>query len=223
MNKKIKKIIITIVIVAAVLIIGNAATVVTRPGEYRVIRQFGKIVRVDTCDSHPYGLGFKIPFIQSDTSITNKLMLYDLEASDVMTSDKKSMISDCFVLWRIEDPTKFIQKLSGSQQNAESRISSNVYNALKNEMCIRDSYYAANLACPLCNTVFFMSVLCICFYHTEFIQNLAGQLGTAGVLAFVVAFVGVNGLTEAIVCFVVGSAVSRVLALVLRNTSVGEN
>ena len=49
-----------------------------------------------------------------------------------MTSDKKSMISDCFVMWRIEDPVKFIQKLSGSQQNAESRISSNVYNALKN-------------------------------------------------------------------------------------------
>ena len=42
------------------------------------------------------------------------------------------MISDCFVLWRIEDPVKFIQKLSGSVQNAESRISSNVYNALKN-------------------------------------------------------------------------------------------
>ena len=114
------------------LILFNAATVVTRPGEYRVVRQFGKIVRVDTVDSHAYGLGFKIPFIQSDTAINSKLMLYDLAASDVMTSDKKSMISDCFVLWRIEDPVKFIQKLSGSQQNAESRISSNVYNALKN-------------------------------------------------------------------------------------------
>ena len=56
----------------------------------------------------------------------------DLPASDVMTSDKKSMISDCFVLWKISDPVKFIQKLSGSEQNAESRISSNVYNALKN-------------------------------------------------------------------------------------------
>lgn len=72
----------------------NASTVVTRPGEYRVVRQFGKIVRVDTVDSHAYGLGFKIPFIQSDTAINSKLMLYDLAASDVMTSDKKSMISE---------------------------------------------------------------------------------------------------------------------------------
>ena len=132
MSKSVKRILLAIVIVVAALILFNASTVITRPGEYRVIRQFGKIVRVDTADSHAYGLGLKIPFIQSDTSINSKLMLYDLEASDVMTSDKKSMISDCFVLWRIEDPVKFIQKLSGSQQNAESRISSNVYNSLKN-------------------------------------------------------------------------------------------
>lgn len=132
MSKSIKKIILAVVIFILALILFNSSAVVTRPGEYRVIRQFGKIVRVDTSDSNPYGLGFKIPFIQSETSISSKLMLYDLDASDVMTSDKKSMISDCFVLWRIEDPIKFIQKLSGSQQNAESRISSNVYNSLKN-------------------------------------------------------------------------------------------
>ncbi len=132
MNKALKKTITAVIVIFLAFILFHAATVITRPGEYRIVRQFGRIVRVDTSDSHPYGLGFKIPFIQSDTSISSKLMLYDLAASDVMTSDKKSMISDCFVLWRIEDPVKFIQKLSGSQQNAESRISSNVYNALKN-------------------------------------------------------------------------------------------
>lgn len=132
MSKSIKKVIIALVLFIAALILFKASTVITRPGEYRVVRQFGRIVRVDTVDSHPYGLGFKIPFIQSDTSISSKLMLYDLSPSDVMTSDKKSMISDCFVLWKIEDPTKFIQKLSGSTQNAESRINSNVYNSLKN-------------------------------------------------------------------------------------------
>ena len=132
MSKSIKKTILVIVIIILALILIDTATVVTRPGEYRVILQFGRIVRVETADSSPYGLSLKIPFIQSESSISSKLMLYDLEASDVMTSDKKSMISDCFVLWRIEDPTKFIQKLSGSQQNAETRISSNVYNSLKN-------------------------------------------------------------------------------------------
>lgn len=125
-----KAVIIPIIIIAAVLQLSSI--VVTKPGEYRVIKQFGKIVRVEENNGSSYGVSWKLPFIQSETVISSKMKLSDLPPSDVMTSDKKSMISDCFVLWRIEDPVKFIQKLSGSQQNAESRISSNVYNALKN-------------------------------------------------------------------------------------------
>lgn len=128
MKKKI--LIVPCIIIALVLVL--SAMVVTKPGEYRVIKQFGKIVRVEENDGSSYGVSWRIPFVQSETSISSKVILSDLPASDVMTSDKKSMISDCFVLWKIEDPIKFIQKLSGSEQNAESRISSNVYNALKN-------------------------------------------------------------------------------------------
>lgn len=125
-----KMMMIPVVLIAIIIIMSSV--VVTRPGEYRVIKQFGRIVRVEENDGSSYGVSLKIPFIQSETVISSKMKLSDLPESDVMTSDKKSMISDCFVLWRIEDPVKFIQKLSGSQQNAESRISSNVYNALKN-------------------------------------------------------------------------------------------
>ena len=128
MKKKI--IIIPVVVLAFILLLSSL--VVTKPGEYKVIKQFGKIVRVEENDGSSYGLSFKIPFVQSETTISSKVTLSDLPVSDVMTSDKKSMIADCFVLWRIEDPVKFIQKLSGSVQNAESRISSNVYNSLKN-------------------------------------------------------------------------------------------
>ncbi len=128
MNKK--RFIIPIII--SIFVIVWSSMVVTKPGEYRVIRQFGKIVRVEENDGTSMGLSFRIPFIQSQTVISSKMKLSDLAPSDVMTSDKKSMISDCFVLWRIENPVKFIQSLSGSEQNAESRISSNVYNALKN-------------------------------------------------------------------------------------------
>lgn len=130
--KKIDKKILIIPCLILVAFLLNSAMVVTQPGEYRVIKQFGKIVRVETNDGTTAGISWRIPFLQTETSISSKLIMSDLAASDVMTSDKKSMISDCFVLWRIEDPVKFIQKLSGSQQNAESRISSNVYNALKN-------------------------------------------------------------------------------------------
>ena len=125
-----KLIIIPCVIIAFGVLLSSF--VVTKPGEYRVIKQFGRIVHVFENDGTSYGVNFKIPFIQSETVISSKLRLSDLPVSDVMTSDKKSMIADCFVMWKIEDPVKFIQKLSGSVQNAESRISSNVYNALKN-------------------------------------------------------------------------------------------
>ncbi len=128
MKKKV--IIIPILIVAFGILMSSF--VVTKPGEYRVIKQFGRIVSVQENDGSSYGVSFKIPFIQSETVISSKMRLSDLPVSDVMTSDKKSMIADCFVMWKIEDPVKFIQKLSGSVQNAESRISSNVYNALKN-------------------------------------------------------------------------------------------
>ena len=130
--KKINKKIFMIPCLILGLLLLNSAMVVTQPGEYRVIKQFGKIVRVETNDGSTAGISWRIPFLQTETSITSKVIISDLAASDVMTSDKKSMISDCFVLWKIEDPIKFIQKLSGSQQNTESRISSNVYNALKN-------------------------------------------------------------------------------------------
>ena len=127
-----KKKIVFIPLIFITLILFLSSIVITKPGEYKVIKQFGKIIRVEENDGTSYGVSFKIPFVQSETTISSKITLSDLPASDVMTSDKKSMISDCFVLWRIEDPVKFIQKLSGSVQNAESRISSNVYNALKN-------------------------------------------------------------------------------------------
>ena len=127
-----KKKLILIPLLVIALSILSSSLVITKPGEYRVIKQFGRIVHVFENDGSSYGVNLRLPFIQSETVISSKMRLSDLPVSDVMTSDKKSMIADCFVMWNIEDPVKFIQKLSGSVQNAESRISSNVYNALKN-------------------------------------------------------------------------------------------
>ena len=71
------------------------------------------------------------------------------------------------------------------------------------------SFGAAGLCGALCNTVFFMTTLCLCFYHTEFIQNIVQALGSANPFLFVIAFVGVNGLIEAIVCFFTGAVIAK--------------
>ncbi len=65
-----------------------------------------------------------------------------------------------------------------------------------------------SLAGALLNTLFFMTALILCFWNTEEIQNLAGG---KNILSFCVAFVGINGLIEAVVCALLGSAIGPAL------------
>lgn len=117
-----------IIICCALLIVVSSCVVVTYPNEYAVIKQFGKIVSVRETP----GLSYKLPIIQKTEKIENEVLLYDLAVSDVMTKDKKSMIADCFVLWKITDPQRYTQTLSAQKSSAEVRIDTIVYNSLKN-------------------------------------------------------------------------------------------
>ncbi|MBS7339254.1 MAG: protease modulator HflC [Suilimivivens sp.] len=123
-----KSVFIVAAIVLLALFIIDSSMVVTNPNEYTVIKQFG---RIESIRQEP-GLSMKIPFIQTTEKIENEVLLYDLAVSDVMTKDKKSMIADCFVLWKIEDPYKYTQTLSAQKSNAEFRIDTITYNSLKN-------------------------------------------------------------------------------------------
>lgn len=116
-----------LLLLAALFVLANSM-VVTKQNQFKLIRQFG---RVDRVVSTP-GLSFKIPFVESVDTVPKELLLYDLPASDVITSDKKTMIVDSYVLWRVTDPLKFAQTLSCSVHNAEGRIDAIVYNATKN-------------------------------------------------------------------------------------------
>lgn len=123
-----KRTVIGCIAAVAVLIVGGSSLVVTQQNEYKLVRQFGKVNRIiDTP-----GISFKIPFIQSADTLPKETLLYDMAPSDVITRDKKTMISDSYVLWRINDPLKFAQTLNFSLANAESRINTVVYNATKN-------------------------------------------------------------------------------------------
>lgn len=124
---KVWKVFVPVVCVLLVLVVLLGGMVVTQPNEYTIIRQFGAVVKVV---DQP-GLSFKLPFVQSASALPKTEMLYDLAVSDVITSDKKSMVADSFVLWRIDDPLKFIQTLSGSVATAEARLDQAVYNSLK--------------------------------------------------------------------------------------------
>ena len=125
--KKSLKIAVPVLVVVLALLLSSACFVVTQPNEYTIVRQFGAVKKIV---DEP-GLSMKLPFIQTASTLPKTEMLYDLAVSDVITSDKKSMVADSFVLWRISDPLKFIQTLSGNVGNAEYRIDTVVYNSLK--------------------------------------------------------------------------------------------
>lgn len=123
---KAKKIIIGVVVVVALIILSQSI-VITSENEYSVVKEFGKIEEIRT----DAGISFKIPFTQSIQKIPSNILLYDLSTSDVITKDKKTMITDSYVTWKISNPVKFAQSLNASVTNAESRIDVAVYNAMK--------------------------------------------------------------------------------------------
>ncbi len=116
------------IILAVAVCVGLSSMVVTQENEYTLIRQFGKIDHVES----EAGLSFRIPFIQTADTLPKYVQIYDLAPSDVITKDKKTMITNSYVLWQITDPVKFAQSLNGSIGNAENRINTVVYNSIKN-------------------------------------------------------------------------------------------
>lgn len=127
MKKTIKNSVIVIIILAIVIIISNSAFII-KENQYGLVKQFGKIEKVIT---EP-GVYIKVPMVQDVDYVSKELLLYDIAKSDVITKDKKSMIVDSFVLWRVTDPKIFAQTLNSSTSNAEGRIDVTVYNSIKN-------------------------------------------------------------------------------------------
>lgn len=78
------------------------------------------------------------------------------------------------------------------------------------------AYLAGGLSCPVLNTILYMTSLVLFFYNTDYIQGFVETLGVSNPLTFVVAFVGLQGAIEAVVCTVVAAAVARALASALK-------
>lgn len=70
-------------------------------------------------------------------------------------------------------------------------------------------YFVGGFFAAFLNTLFFMGMLLICYWNTEFIQGINETLGGLNPLMFVVAFVGVNGALEMPSSCIVGGIVSK--------------
>ena len=126
-KRRIPTALILVLVLAAVIILPGTFYSVAE-NEYAVVTRFGRIISVKS----EAGLYVKTPFVDGVRKVSSATQLYDIAPSDVITQDKKSMIADDFILWKVEDAGKFTKSLNASVSSAEDLASVAVYNATKN-------------------------------------------------------------------------------------------
>ncbi|GAE30125.1 protease modulator HflC [Halalkalibacter hemicellulosilyticus] len=119
--------VLVLLIVIVVTIISNLFIV--EQGEYKVVRQFGEVVRIE---EEP-GLSYKIPFIQSVTSVPKYQMIYDIPPAEINTRDKKRMLADHYVVWRVDDPQAMIST-AVTLERAEAIMGEQIFSAIRAEL-----------------------------------------------------------------------------------------
>ncbi|KAB2338801.1 protease modulator HflC [Cytobacillus depressus] len=102
---------------------------IVKEGEYKIIRQFGEVVRIE---SEP-GLSYKIPFIQSVSTLPKYQLTYDVSEAEINTRDKKRIIIDNYAVWRIADPKKMIAN-ARTLESAETRMEEFIYSVTRTEL-----------------------------------------------------------------------------------------
>ncbi len=120
--------VIAVVALLAVIVLANSFYTVAE-NEYACVFRFSKIIDI----TDEAGLHFKVPFIDEIKTFPNTVLLYDIPASEVLTSDQKSMTVDSYLTWQIVDPQVFYQTV-GTIAEAETRLDALTYNSLKTLM-----------------------------------------------------------------------------------------
>ncbi|MEG9297105.1 protease modulator HflC [Mangrovibacillus sp. Mu-81] len=127
--KKYRKLGIFLVILLLAVLLLFTSLYIVKESEYKVVRQFGEVVRID---KEP-GLKVKIPFIQSITTLPKHQMTYDVTEAEINTKDKKRILIDNFAVWSIEDPLKMI-KNARTVVNAETKMEEFIYSVVRAEL-----------------------------------------------------------------------------------------
>ena len=130
----IKNISAVLIVLGSLVVLSTVFTV--DETEQVVILQFGKPIRTI---KEP-GLNFKLPApIQVSSSFENRLLQYDVPPEEVLSRDKKSLIIDNYVRWRIIDPLKFLQTVRAIP-TAKTRLDDIVYSELRQELGNHDMF-----------------------------------------------------------------------------------
>ncbi|WLR46048.1 protease modulator HflC [Halobacillus litoralis] len=120
---------VTLLVIIGILLIGINSMVIAKEGEYKVVRQFGDVVKIH---EEP-GLKFKIPLVQEVSTLSKKKMVYDVDEKEITTLDKKRMIIDNYAIWSITDPENMIAN-ARTEMNAEARMGEFIFSIVRSEL-----------------------------------------------------------------------------------------
>ncbi|MFT6208141.1 MAG: membrane protease subunit HflC [Colwellia sp.] len=129
-----------IALIALFLVLTVSSVFVVSEGQRGIVFQFTKIKRdADTGEMIVYepGLHLKIPFINNVRKLDARIQTLDEAADRFVTSEKKDLMVDSFVKWRIVDFSTFYLRTSGSVENARALLKQKVNNGLRTEFGTR--------------------------------------------------------------------------------------
>lgn len=115
------------------LFLGSFSMFIVYEWERAVLLQLGEIVRTD----FKPGLHFKWPFINNVRKFDGRILTLDVEPERFLTSEKKNVIVDSFVKWRIDDLTRFYTAVLGDEAQARQRLDQIIKDGMRGEFSKR--------------------------------------------------------------------------------------
>ena len=126
------KIMLPLVVVAAVFVVFASIFTVSER-ELAIVLRLGEIQRSD----YEPGLHFRVPIYNEVRKFEKRLLDLDFDPERYLTSEKKDVIVDSFLRWRIADVEKFFKATSGNEDRAGTLLKQQVNAALREEFAVR--------------------------------------------------------------------------------------
>ena len=111
------------------LLIASSSLFVVKETERAIMLRFGEVVQFDI---QP-GLHFKIPFVNTVRKFDARVLTLDARPQRYLTQEKKNLIVDSFVKWRIKNVADYYTATSGLENTAAKLLSSRVDTGLRNQ------------------------------------------------------------------------------------------
>ena len=126
--------------IALILVLTVSSVFIIFEGQRGIVFEFQKIKRdAESGQMKVYepGLHFKVPFINTVRKLDARIQTLDETPDRFVTSEKKDLIVDSFVKWRIVDFSTYYLRTGGSVDNARALLKQKVNNGLRNEFGTR--------------------------------------------------------------------------------------